>query len=284
MIRVVVLTGVSGAGKTTAFHALEDIGFYTVDNLPPSMWPALVEKAELRGHKAIVLGIDIRAQAFLDELLPNLDELERKYRPVAIIYLDASNDVLVQRYGLTRRTHPLREGSLGSDIRAERAALAILRTRATTFIDTSPFSARDLTDALWKQFKSDSEFILRFVSFGFKRGIPLDADNILDVRGLPNPYYDENLKAEPGTSASVQSYVFTPLGLEFYSTLRHVARSLTELARSAGRSSYSIAVGCTGGQHRSVAVAERLRHDLADQFEVQVEHRDLEYALEEHRA
>jgi UPF0042 nucleotide-binding protein len=284
MIRVVVLTGVSGAGKTTALHALEDIGFYPVDNLPPSLWPTMVEKAELRGHEAIVLGIDIRAKAFLDELLPYLDGLERRSLPATIVYLDASDDVLVQRYGLTRRTHPLRDGTLATDIRAERMALATLRSRATTFIDTSSLSARDLTDTMWRQFKTDAKFLLRLISFGFKRGIPLDADNIFDVRGLPNPYYDDALKAQPGTSPSVQAYVFTPAGQEFYATLHNLTRWLTELARSAGRSSYSIAVGCTGGQHRSVAVAERLLHDLEGQFEAQVEHRDLEHALGEHRA
>ncbi len=278
----VVLTGVSGSGKTTALHALEDIGFYTVDNLPPSLWPQLIDL--LGGDsRGVVVGIDIRAGDYLDRAPEVIANLRADGHAPEVLFLDANDEVLVRRYNFTRRTHPLSKGTLTSDLTTERKRLRPLRELAAEVIDTTSTSARALTQKLRDRFQTGNGFVLRLVSFGFKRGVPTDVDTVLDVRGLPNPFYDEFLRPLPGTDERVQAYVFTPEALETYSQLRSLVRTLTAQASGgAGRSSYTVAVGCTGGQHRSVAVAERLSLDLADGLRTTVQHRDLEKALAEH--
>jgi len=278
--RLVVLTGLSGSGKTTALHALEDIGFYTVDNLPPALWAGLVDTAGGIGS-GIAIGVDIRTRAFLDGATAALAELRERGLTPSVVFLDATPATLVRRYSFTRRTHPLAEGTLTADLLQERRALEGLRELADVVIDTTSTSARELTLELWDRFGTEGEFLLRLVSFGYKRGVPTDVDTVLDVRGLPNPYYNAALQPLPGTAPEVQAYVFTPPALELYSQLRGLVRELATGARSEGRSSYSVAVGCTGGQHRSVAVVERLTHDLADIFQTRAQHRDLEEALQE---
>jgi RNase adapter protein RapZ len=282
MERCVILTGLSGAGKTTALHALEDIGFYTVDNVPPSLWMNLISRALQAGQQRIAIGIDVRTRAYLNEVETSLQYLRGQNVRPEIVFLDASDDILVKRYNFTRRTHPLGLEPLATDISNERQALSALRAVADVVLDTSKISARDLTEKLWHQFGQEHKFRLRFLSFGFKHGVPIDADNMFDLRALPNPYYVPELRAIDGRDERVQSYVFTPPTLKFYSEMRELIRHLTIMAQGAGRSSYTIAVGCTGGQHRSVAVAERLSVDLADHFTTTVEHRDLAIALQEH--
>ncbi len=279
MPTVVVLTGVSGSGRTTALHALEDIGYFTVDNLPPALWGPLVQSS---GHeRKLAIGIDIRARAFLQEAPAALEALAATGLRATVVYLDADEATLVRRFNFTRRTHPLAEGTLTEDLASERHALEGLRSLAEVVIDTTSMSAQELTQHLWDRFTSDSTFTLRLVSFGYKRGVPSDVDTVLDVRALPNPYYSETLRPLPGTDPEVQAYVFTPGALKLYSQLRNLTRALALGARAAGRSSYSIAVGCTGGQHRSVAVVDRLSHDLADTVRTQAQHRDLSDALRE---
>lgn len=280
---LVVLTGLSGSGKTTALHALEDIGYYTVDNLPPSLWGALVAAADV-GPEGIAIGVDIRARRFLSEAPRALEALRRDGLVPTVVFLDASDATLVRRYNFTRRTHPLSEGTLVSDLSQERRALEPLRSLADVVIDTTELSPRALTQALWDRFGTERGFTLRLVSFGYKRGLPTDVDLVLDVRSLPNPFYSEALRPRPGTDPEVQAYVFTPPSLELYSAFRALVRTLALGARTGGRSSYSVAVGCTGGQHRSVAVVERLSHDLADGFRTQTQHRDLSEALREQGA
>lgn len=279
--RIVVLTGLSGSGKTTALHALEDIGYFAVDNVPPALWGGLVAAVEQTGAP-LAIGVDIRTGSLLDAAPAALAELRGRGLDVNVIFLDASDTTLVRRYNFTRRTHPLAEGTLTADLARERRALEGMRELADVVIDTTSTTARELVQDLWDRFGEDGDFLLRVVSFGYKRGVPSDVDTVLDVRGLPNPYYDPELKPLPGTDASVQAYVFTPASLELYTRLRGLVRALASAARSEGRSSYSVAIGCTGGQHRSVAVAERLTHDLADSFRTRARHRDLEEALREH--
>ncbi len=278
---IVILTGLSGSGKTTALHALEDIGFYTVDNLPPSMWGPLVKAVGPERHR-IAIGIDIRARAFLDGTGPALAKLRRLGHSLSVVFLDASDATLVRRYSFTRRTHPLAEGTLSSDLTQERHALEQLRSKADVVIDTTALSAAELTQSLRDRFAEDAGVLLRLLSFGYKRGIPTDVDTVLDVRAMPNPYYDEALRPLPGTNEKVQAYVFTPPALELYGELRHLVRELALSARAGGRTAYTVAVGCTGGQHRSVAVVERLGNDLVDGYRIQTHHRDLERALTEH--
>lgn len=280
---MIVLSGMSGAGKTTALHALEDFGYFAVDNLPPSLWPSLAQRAQLVGEEKTAVCVDVRTGAFLHEVDEALSTLARSGRTPTILFLTASEETLVKRYNLTRRTHPLAEGTLSNDIASERKVLEELRNRAHRVLDTTELSAKDLASQLQRMFIEERSFTLRLVSFGFKRGAPIDADLVLDVRALPNPYYDQALRSLPGTDLEVQNYVFTPAGLELYTQLRNLVRSLVGLARDNDRSSYTVALGCTGGQHRSVAVVERLARDLAQQFEAQLEHRDLEAALEERR-
>src|SRR5690606_34103270 len=281
-VPLVVLTGVSGSGKTTAMHALEDIGLYTVDNLPPALWLPLVELVA-PSHSGLCVGIDVRAREYLASATVALEELAREGIDTTVVFLDATDETLVRRYNFTRRTHPIAKGTLTTDLKDEREALAPLRAVADEVIDTTNMSARALTQKLWDRCKEDEGFVLRIISFGFKRGLPTDVDAVLDVRGMPNPFYDEVLKALPGTDPRVQSYVFTPEGLETYTQLRSMVKTLADQARgAAGRNAYTVAIGCTGGQHRSVAVAERLSLDLARTYRTQVIHRDLERALLEH--
>lgn len=280
---LVVLTGVSGAGKSTALHALEDIGFYTVDNLPPQLWPDLIALVEAQRGKGLAIGIDIRARQYLTEAPAVIERLVSEGHDPVVLFLDASDDTLVRRYNFTRRTHPISRGTLTADLIDERRALEPLRALADEVIDTTSTSARALTQALWNRFTEGNGFVLRLISFGYKRGLPTDVDVVFDVRGMPNPFYDELLRSLPGTDPRVQGYVFTPEALETYSQLRSLVKTLSQQASgSAGRNAYTVAIGCTGGQHRSVAVAERLSHDLADGVKTVVQHRDLERALQEH--
>lgn len=278
---LVILTGVSGAGKTTALHALEDVGFYTVDNLPPGLWRGLVDKVTDE-WKGICISIDIRARGLLAEAPTALAELTSLGHAPRLLFLDASDEVLVKRYNFTRRAHPVSTGTLTGDLAAERVALEPLRALADDVIDTTATSERALTQLLWDRFSGGTGTLLRLVSFGFKRGAPTDVDVVLDVRGMPNPFYSDTLRPLPGTDAEVQRYVFSPEALELYQQIRLLVRSLAYLAESGGRSNYAVAVGCTGGQHRSVAVVERLSHDLAGAYRTQTQHRDLAAALAEH--
>lgn len=281
--RLVILTGVSGSGKSTALHALEDIGFYTVDNLPPSLWPELLDLVSANEGKGLAIGIDIRAREYLAQTPAVIKRLEELGHDPVVLFLDASDDTLVRRYNFTRRTHPISQGTLTADLAAERLALEPLRALADEVIDTTLTSARALTQALWDRFTDGDGFVLRLISFGYKRGLPTDVDAVFDVRGMPNPFYDELLRPLPGTDTRVQAYVFTPEALETYSQLRSLIKTLAhQAAGSAGRNAYTVAIGCTGGQHRSVAVAERLSHDLADGLKTVVQHRDLDRAIKEH--
>ena len=284
MKRLVIVSGISGAGKTTVLNALEDLGFFAVDNVPPSLWNQLIATLEDGGVDASALAIDIRAETFLEGVPEGVTRLREAGRAVEVLFLDASNEILVGRFNLTRRTHPLNEAGLSDDLDRERSVLSPIRSLADTVLDTSTLSARELTSHIRGRFAEETPFTLRTVSFGFKRGLPRDADIVLDVRTLPNPYYSQALRPLPGTDPEVQAHVFSAQGLEFYSTLRNTVRLLAERAESAGRQGYTVAIGCTGGQHRSVAVAERLGHDLSRHFGMQIDHRDLDEALEEHRA
>jgi len=271
-MRLVVLSGQSGAGLTSARMALEDLGYYSVENLPPALWGGLLESLQQADIEKVVVVVDIRTR----KLLEPVEEVLSQLRPF-IIYLEAKSDVLLKRYNLSRRLHPLGMGNLIREIDEERLALATFRDRADLVIDTSDRTPRQLKEVLESALGEEEGFMLRVFSFGFKWGPPQDADLVLDVRALPNPYYEARLKTLPGTDPEVAAYIFADKAQEpFYRSLLTTTGLSAEGARASGRAAYTVAIGCTGGQHRSVAVAERLAQDLSGRFRVELEHRDLE--------
>jgi RNase adapter protein RapZ len=273
-MRFVIVSGRSGAGKTTALQALEEFGYFVCDNLPPMLWTALLTSCSARGLERVAVVTDARTRHFLADLEMALAVVQTTVQP-EVLFLDADDDVLVRRYGLTRRVHPLGEPTLLGDLREERRVLEGMRERADTVMDTSLLKARDLTERLRQQFgNSNQAFTLTLFSFGYKHGAPTDADLVVDARSLPNPYWDASLKHRSGLEPEVKSHIFTADGTAFYSELREFVRLNVKRAVVASRSHYSVAVGCTGGFHRSVAVVEALAQDFSE-FHLQTDHRDL---------
>ncbi|WP_018111907.1 RNase adapter RapZ [Thermus igniterrae] len=270
-MRFLVLTGLSGAGKTTARGFLEDLGYFMVDNLPPGLWKPLLEELSPRGVARAGVVLDARALAFLEGLEEVLEELKP-----TVLYLEARPEVLLRRYNLTRRLHPLGAGNLMREIGEERKALGPLRARAHLILDTSELTPRALKEALVRFLGEEAGFVVRLISFGFKWGPPQEADLVLDVRPLPNPHYDPGLRPKTGLDPEVRAYVFQEAQEPYYRALLAVAGLAAEGARQEGRAFYTVAVGCTGGRHRSVAVAERLAEELSGRFRVEVSHRDVE--------
>ena len=274
MERFVVVSGLSGAGKTTALHALEEFGYFTTDNLPPSLWWPLLQGCEARGLQKVAVVTDARTRHFLSDLEPALVICAQLSRP-ELVFLDADDDVLIRRYGLTRRSHPLHEPTLLGDLSEERRVLTEIRGHAETLIDTSSLSSKALIERLRGLFGADAGFAVTLFSFGFKHGAPRDADLVLDARSLPNPFYADDLKARSGLEPDVAAHVFSKGGTAFYRQMREFALANLEAAQRGGRSNYAIAVGCTGGFHRSIAVTEALARDLSG-YRVTTAHRDLE--------
>jgi RNase adapter protein RapZ len=274
MERFVVVSGLSGAGKTTALHALEEFGYFTTDNLPPSLWLPLLEGCQARELSKVAVVTDARTRHFLNDLAAALQSCAVLSKP-ELVFLDADDDVLIRRYGLTRRSHPLHEPTLLGDLSQERRVLREIRALSETLIDTSSLSAKGLIERLRGTFGADAGFAVTLFSFGFKHGAPRDADLVLDARSLPNPFYLADLKDRSGLEPDVAAHVFSSDGTAFYTQMREFAASNLEAAQRSGRSNYAIAVGCTGGFHRSIAVTEALMRDLSG-YRVQIAHRDLE--------
>lgn len=276
----VIVSGLSGSGKSTALRTLEDAGFFITDNLPPELWGAMHDLATARGLTRVAVSTDARTRDFLGALEDSYTRLSRRREDLHVLFLEAHSEVLLQRYNLTRRVHPLGE-ALMVDFARERELLAPLRAIADTVIDTTRLTAAELSERVLRLFRLEQDFALRLLSFGFKHTPPRDADLTLDVRSLPNPHWVPELRAHTGLEADVAEYVFQDEASEgFYGELRDFVRSAAQRARQSGRRGYTVAVGCTGGRHRSVAVAERLARDLADLGAQTPEHRDL--SLGEH--
>lgn len=282
--RIVVVTGLSGAGRSTALRVLEDAGFFCVDNLPPGLAPALIDLVDREGKfETIGLGIDVRTGAFLSGAGETLSELEGLGHRVQVIFLDCADDVLVRRFSETRRPHALsRTGDLQRAIGRERERLAGLRARADIVIDTTDFSVHDLRHSLIDYIGRDSDrpsMLVRLLSFGFKYGIPVDADLVFDLRFLPNPHFIDALRPKTGMDPEVSAYVMdAPETQELLGHLRPLLDfALPQYARE-GKAYLTIALGCTGGRHRSVAMAEELNRELGSRHEVVVSHRDAQRA------
>lgn len=283
-MRFVIVTGMSGAGKSTALKILEDEGYFCADNLPIP----LVEKfADLaftpeREYNKVALGVDIRSGREITGLQSVLEQLTRKGLKYEILYLDARDGVLVKRYKETRRSHPLaRSGRLEEGIRAEREALAFLKKQADYILDTSNLLTRELREAMAKIFVNLQEYkniFITVLSFGFKYGIPGDSDLVFDVRFLPNPYYVPELKLKTGEDQEVQDYVMGfELSHRFLEKLEDMIEFLLPNYVSEGKNQLVISIGCTGGKHRSVTLAEKLFQYLSSHAEygVKLEHRDI---------
>lgn len=282
--QIVVVTGLSGAGRSTALRVLEDAGFFCVDNLPPALAPDLLSLAHHQGKlERVGLGIDVRTGAFLNGAEQTLSALEREGHEVQVIFLDCADDVLVRRFSETRRPHALaRDGDLHGAIAGERERVAGLRARADIVIDTTELNVHDLRRHLIDYIRRDTahpSMVVRLLSFGFKYGIPAHADLVLDLRFLPNPHFVEALRPKTGMDPEVSKYVLeAPQTQEFLRRLRPLLDfSLPQYARE-GKAYLTVAVGCTGGRHRSVAIAEELGRQLGSAHEVVVSHRDSERA------
>ena len=259
-------------------RTLEDAGFFITDNLPPELWGAMDDLVRARGLRRVAVSTDARTRDFLAALEPSYVRLSRRREDLHVLFLEADAQVLLKRYNLSRREHPLGD-TLMVDFAKERELLAPLRAMADTVIDTTSLTAKELSERVLKMFRLEHDFTLRILSFGFKHAPPRDADLVVDVRSLPNPYYDPVLREKSGLQSDVAAYVFRDAASEtFYAEVRDFVRMSAERAKSTGRHGYTVAVGCTGGQHRSVAVAARLASDLIDLNVDVIDHRDIKEA------
>ncbi|WP_237739985.1 RNase adapter RapZ [Serinicoccus marinus] len=281
---VVILTGMSGAGRTTAGDVLEDRGWYVVDNLPPAMIVRLMDlTADDPQRQRVAVVADVRSRDFTNELAGALQTLgERGWRP-RVVFVDSSDETLVRRFEAVRRPHPLQgEGLLLDGIRRERRMLGDIRSDADLVLDTSNYNVHELAAKIDALLGGDADVRLRLaiMAFGFKYGIPLDADVVLDLRFLPNPYWNPELRPHTGRDAPVRDFVLgQDLAQEYIRHAEHLLRTAVQGYLAEGRRYVTVAVGCTGGKHRSVATAEELTRRLADLQEQDVQistfHRDL---------
>ncbi len=279
--QLVLVTGPSGAGRSTAINALEDLGFEVIDNLPLSLLPRLLDGPPL--DHPLALGVDVRNRDFsVNALLEVMQRLAASPKIQAeVLYLDASLDVLVRRYSETRRRHPLSpSGAPEAGIEQEFALLAPVRAQATHLIDTSDLTPHDLRAQIQNWFDQDpaGRLSVSVQSFSYKRGVPRGVDTIFDCRFLRNPHWEEDLRSKDGRDAEVQSYIEAdPLYTPFVDTVTHLAELLLPAYRDEGKTHLTIGFGCTGGQHRSVALTEKLANTLAKAgWQVSKRHRELE--------
>jgi RNase adapter protein RapZ len=299
---VVVVTGLSGAGRTTALHALEDLGFFCIDNLPTVLAPDAVALCERGGMSRVALGMDVRVRVFLGEVGRVLSQLEDEgRRDLSVLFLDASDETILRRFSETRRPHALathgtpHTSSVIEGVTLERERLAPLRARATHVVDTTTLSVHELRRAVLARFGPASgtteRMNVRIVSFGFKYGTPTDADLVFDVRFLKNPYFVPALKRIPGTDARVRDYVMElPETNEFLSRTLDLLQYVVPKYEREGKSYLTIAFGCTGGMHRSVVLADHVASALdrslapssspARRIDVAVVHRDIGRGIE----
>ena len=277
-----IVTGMSGSGKTKAVQTFEDLGYFCIDNMPPALIPMLADmlSAVKGGYSKIALVIDVRVGDMIKELLAQIDALSVNHK-TQVIFLDASDSVLVKRYKETRRSHPLNSpDGLLSSIKMERTMLALLKDKANFVIDTSDMTISGLRDRIMDIYdlkKPQSVFEIKVVSFGYKHGIPVDADMVYDARCFPNPFYIPELKEKTGNDKEVYDFVMSsPEAKEFFGKIRDMAEFLIPVFAKEGRYSLIIAIGCTGGHHRSVTFTNALCAALTeDGYKASAVHRDI---------
>ncbi len=278
-----IVTGMSGSGKTKVIRYLEDMGYFCIDNMPPVLIPKFSEMlSAVNGNfNNVALVIDIRVGNMINELLKQIDELKKKGYDCTLLYLDASDETLVKRYKETRRSHPLQgEGGLLEAIRTERGMLSALFDDADYVIDTSDLTAAQLLSKLKEIYAPAStgqSLKINVMAFGYKYGMPLDADLVFDVRCFPNPFYIDELKRLTGNDKAVQDYVMSfPTAVEFMKKLEDLMSFMIPLYIEEGKISLTIAIGCTGGKHRSVTMTNKLADYLkSENYDVNVSYRDL---------
>ena len=279
-LELVIITGMSGAGKTVAIQSFEDMGYFCIDNMPPSLIPKFWELIKESGKVTkIALVVDLRSRSFFEEIQSMLIDIENtNFIDTRMLFLDASDNELVSRYKETRRAHPLAmDGLVTEGIRKERAILNDLKTRASIVIDTTTLTPRQLREKINQEFRASHEtgFRIEILSFGFKYGLPIDADIVMDVRFLPNPHYIPELRPLTGKDEPVYDYVMSfPETEEFYQQFSTLLQTIMPGYVKEGKSSLTVAIGCTGGQHRSVALSERIGAVLAEDYRVNITHRD----------
>jgi RNase adapter protein RapZ len=284
-LRIVLLTGMSGSGKSTAIRALEDAGWFCIDNLPVVLVPKLLELVAHGGSDEVhrlALVVDAREGPFLERTPQAVDEVRREGHKLDVVFLDCDDEALLRRFSETRRRHPIApDGTVQEGIARERRMLTSIRSIADLVVDTTRMNVHELRDAITVRFGAAEDFDslnVTLVSFGFRNGIPGSSDLVFDVRFLPNPYFVESLKPHPGTDPQVAEWVLTrPATREFVERLEGLLAFLIPQYQAEGKSYLTIAIGCTGGRHRSVALAEELGKRLSQKHraKVKVTHRDV---------
>ncbi|MBC1726734.1 RNase adapter RapZ [Listeria seeligeri] len=280
-LKLVIITGMSGAGKTVAMQSLEDLGYFCVDNLPPNLLPKFWElMKETDKMDKIALVMDLRGREFFDSIQPALDELDNtNFITTKILFLEADDKVLVSRYKETRRHHPLEpNGSVLDGITAERELLSDLKGRSQLVINTSNMAPRELRERINNEFQTEDKavFNVQLMSFGFKYGIPIDADLVFDVRFLPNPHYIDKMRPLTGLDEDVYEYVMKwPETQTFLDKLVDLLMFTLPFYKREGKTQLVIAIGCTGGQHRSVALTEFVGKAIQQKYETTISHRDM---------
>jgi len=277
----IVITGLSGAGRSQAADSLEDLGWFVIDNLPPALIPKVSELASLEGSSIARVVLAVGTGPYHDEVLPALRALERQGVRLRIVFLEASTDVLVRRYESTRRRHPLAvDRSLAEAIEAERQLLQPVKEQADVVVDTSELNVHQLRARMLDLFGADAPEIgmqTTVMSFGYKHGLPLDTDLVIDCRFLPNPHWVEDLRPQTGLDAPVRDYVMgQPVTAEFLDELTSLLELLLPAYVAEGKSYLTLALGCTGGHHRSVVIAEEIAARLSERgYDPKVSHRDI---------
>jgi UPF0042 nucleotide-binding protein len=278
-MKLVVVTGVSGAGKSTALRALEDLGYYAADNLPLPLVPKFLELVAGRADlDRAALGIDARGGDFLAGAASIFAEIKRQGHALEVLFLDASDEILIRRFSETRRRHPLSDTDIRAGILEERQKLAALRQSADALVDTGTLTVHVLRALVMERYGHvDGDLAVTLLSFGFKHGIPVESDMVLDVRFLPNPFFVPHLSALSGEDEAVARFVLDDAETRPFVDKAEelIALSVKGFQRE-GKSYATVAIGCTGGRHRSVAIAKELGRRLGDRFSVSIRHRDIQ--------
>jgi UPF0042 nucleotide-binding protein len=278
-MRLVVVTGVGGAGKSTALRALEDLGFYSADNLPLPLVPKFLELLSSRSDiDRAALVIDARGGDFLQDASAIFADIRRAGHGIEVLFLEASDEILIRRFSETRRRHPLSDTDIRAGIAQERQALAALRQEADAMVDTGALNVHVLRALIQERYgRSDGDLSVTLLSFGFKHGLPAEADVVLDVRFLPNPFFVPQLSALSGEDDAVVRFVFDDAETQaFVDKAEELLRLSVRGFVREGKSYATVAIGCTGGRHRSVAIAKELGRRLGEEFSVSIRHRDIQ--------